>query len=373
MQKEKFKKLDFEMQSRGRVLNLFVYFYFHAAVAVVIFLAETQPALDAFFDNGLSDTNIPVLGIWDALTYHRLAAGIDDFDSILILMSSTGTYNLLPPVFLLLILGNNPVIVFCFNLLLLYLSVYTLLKHCQQSNRLNILIFILANPFILISTLAVNKEIVSIASICYLSSYLYSNKSRYLMLAILFAVFSRIELIAVIVLFISFRHVRGSYARSTMIYGFFFALTILIPNTSIDYTLHERLKAETSLGVTSLLNNLQDNYFYFIAVMPKFFLSLFEGFIPINVISPVFYSSCLFLFLGLVIFKKRKANFTNDIFLLIVLYGSIFAMSPLIHHRYLLPLYPLFIILAFVRPPNSTEVSQINPTYIPILLRKPNR
>ena len=59
----------------------------------------------------------------------------------------------------------------------------------------------------------------------------------------------------------------------------------------------------------------------------------------------LYFSQLFFLYALIVLFIKKKITFKNDLFIVLFFYCFMSSLSPLTVHRYLLPIYPIMIIL----------------------------
>jgi hypothetical protein len=110
-----------------------------------------------------------------------------------------------------------------------------------------------------------------------------------------------------------------------------------------------RGQTTASIGITVLLQTLAANYYlYPIVILPRILLTLFESSTLYLFLSGI----CFFLSLFRLITKERnQLNFRDDLFFLICLFIIMVSIVPFIHHRYILPIYPLILII-LIRPKN---------------------
>jgi uncharacterized membrane protein len=109
---------------------------------------------------------------------------------------------------------------------------------------------------------------------------------------------------------------------------------------------------ENSLGFTALANDLSMNYYlYPITIIPMILMSILEGIINYFKYDefyidhlPIFISSLLTLSGLLFSINKLKFNVNNNYTLLLLIFILIISLVPFPHHRYIYPLYTLFIL-----------------------------
>lgn len=316
-------------------------FILFTLITTIIFLTHTYPALNSFLQYG--DTgDVAVLGIWDAKTYHNLASIIDGENFIAFALGNPG---LLPPVMLLTLLGNNPINIFLFNILIFYASLFSYLKNCNRSISKKILLLILLNPYIAIVTLAINKEITAISSLLFLMSYIKSARKLYAFLAIMLSIFSRFELLFILIFFLTARRFTKTKNMHRHIAYLLIALTVILPQINFGIELHKTLQSDLSFGFLSILNELQNYYLYIVVFIPKAAITFFSGLVLLDFANYEFYSSALFFLLFVGILKSGTIDFNNDKIFLIAIYIIFFSAIAISHHRYMVPIFPILVIV----------------------------
>jgi|GEM_PF-5518336 len=316
-------------------------FILFTLITTVIFLTNTYPALNSFLEYGDAG-DVAVIGIWDALTYHNLASIMDGDNFIAFALGNLG---LLPPVMLLMLLGNNPINIFLFNILIFYASLFSYLKNCNRSISKKIFLLILINPYIAIVTLAINKEITAIASLLFLMSYIKSARKLYAFLAIMLSIFSRFELLFILIFFLTARRFTKTQNMHRHIVYLLIALTITLPQINFGIELHKTLQSDASFGVLSILNELQNYYLYIVVFIPKAAITFFSDLVLLDYANYDFYSSALFFLLFVGILKSGTIDFNNDKLFLIALYIIFFTAIAISHHRYMVPIFPILVIV----------------------------
>ncbi len=325
-------------------------FLIYAGIALVVFLNSTYPALRGAIESTVNHQAAECVGLWDANTYYQYAETVKtDGTQILVDIFNARVFNLLPPIFLLLLLQNNFLFVFCFNVLVLYLSLFSMLKYCKPDDQLRIFFLTIINPFIFYCLMAINKEMTSIASILFLAAYIVSNRKKYVFFSLLCAFFARFPLVIIVLVFLIFKHMINKRKRLILLLGYIGVLTILVPRLGLFTDIIKKLYEKSSTGIVFFMNEMAENYYlFFLVFIPKilanFFAQLskttFESFS-----SPIVYSELLFLVIIFLSILKKKYRLQNDYYLLFLLYVILISISPIVHHRYFLPIYPLLVII----------------------------
>ncbi|QLY27054.1 hypothetical protein HW988_08690 [Bdellovibrio sp. KM01] len=263
--------------------------------------------------------------------------------------------NIFGPVYFAKIFFCNFDAIFIANLAILILSIKCFAQRISQSNYL-VLIVLLINPAISSQVFFVNKELYMIISaLLFLSTT--RTKSWIFAAACLMALFTKIEFLAVVGLWLVLR--KQSYL--VIVYSLF----ALIGAISIFYSfipgmadkesvLTYASKNSQSIGLSSLWQYLATEYhLFFLVIVPRVLqassagiVELFRGGISVlkngwvTVISSFIFTSML----AWIVTLKRKVT-AEVIFL--SLWFVVSATLPFAIHRYLFPCYPFmyFIIL----------------------------
>ena len=170
-----------------------------------------------------------------------------------------------------------------FNYLLFIFS-YWILINTFKVDRLNLLLLFLATPMLLVSILTLNKEILGFFVVSMFTCAIQKNKNRFLIFLILFfSIFVRWQLFFTMFLFLIFQKFSSGYIRRIVIlasiimiislvypifHNFFDVQSIL----NLDINISEQT---TKSGFIILLNDLQNIYMFFLAVIPKIMYNLF--------------------------------------------------------------------------------------------------
>jgi hypothetical protein len=167
-----------------------IVFYAFALAAFILFWFVTRPFLMQVTKSGL------VGG--DVTNYLIQASNTRTFYDLV--QAFRANKNLIGPVLLIKLFNSNHTYIFVFNVLILYVAFQSLFKYFKNHTLLFTFCFFL-NPLSIISLLSINKEILSIVALLYLSIYLLSRKISYFFVALLVGLFVRFELFAILVLF----------------------------------------------------------------------------------------------------------------------------------------------------------------------------
>ena len=295
----------------------------------------------------------------DSLTYLDMASYIEDYTSLFNIGS-----NALGPVLIARLLGNDSFLIATFNYLLFIFS-YWILINTFKVNRLKLLLLFLATPMLLVSILTLNKEILGFFAISILAYTLEKSKNKFLILSILFvSIFVRWQLFLSIFLFLILQKFSSGYIRRivilasiimiiSLVYPIFYNFFDLEFILNLDVNISEQT---TKSGFIIQLNDLQNRYMFFLAVIPKIMYNLFADANKIyfsitelnsldytdiynNFIIPLHCVVMVFIFLNLANQKKLDVLSNNIYFFLF--YSIIFSLSPYVQPRYFFPIYPL--------------------------------
>ncbi len=333
--------------------NISAYFIFAlyvllALVTYYFFIYQTN-----YFNNG--DTSMRIDA--DALNYFEASRYYDELGLILIVNP-----NMLGPILIIKALDSNPFLILLLNLSILFLIMKVTFAN-SAIDPLKFTLLLLLNPLLLPSVLTVNKEIISLASIALLLAYLNNRKVMYLLFAILIAFFARWQLILLIMLVAVLLNLRRIKLMSIPNRGIvllsLFVLNMLIPvflsNIVNIYDANTKETQEAALGgVMNKLNNMQNSFLFFLAVIPKILFNLFGNLLkPISLITNFskydfkdLYNNVFLLghqymnfILLIYVFMKKKISISQDEVLVFLMYCILYSMGPLIQYRYFFPLY----------------------------------
>ena len=282
-------------------------------------------------------------------------------DLYAILSDLQTTKNSYGPVLLLNIFSGN------YDLILLFycvIFIVALLK-IKKYFKINIYVFtflFLLNPLNSMYILSVNKDIITVLIIIFLSIYAASNKIIYITISIFLSLVCKFE----ITLFIVMYYLISRFDQNMRWISIFCFLLIITFSYSILPGMHEKIlimdaaQNTNSVGFTLFANDLSVHYYlYPITIIPMILMSIFEGIInyfkydEFNIDHlPILISSLLTLFGFLFSINKLKFNINNNYTLLLLLFILIISVIPFPHHRYIYPIYTLFILSIFSKNNN---------------------
>ena len=266
-------------------------------------------------------------------------------------------YNLLGPVLLIKLTGGNFDLILLLNFILFYIAVRGLFLNLKIP-PVKYAIFVLANPLILFQFLSPNKEFMIIICLLYLVLYSFSGKLFYLFLSILVACFTKPPFFLLVIAFLCIRKIK--YPFRPFIY-FFIMVFISLLYAYLPYMQELELvlvdgQTEDSLGFTILMQKLASEYYlFFVVIVPRLILLIGEG-----AVSQEYFilTSGLCFFVALIFLTIKGFHKINDLTLLLFLFCVLVAISPFPMHRYILPMYPLLVLLTQFRP---NFIPQCNP------------
>lgn len=307
-------------------------------LALFWYLYEIRPELISFTTDGPNEESNLVTA--DTYTYWFHASETPWFSLPI---------NLIGPVSLIKLLDLNFDLAFLFIVLMFCLVLRELYRYAGV-RVLPFAVLFLANPSMTGQFFAVNKEIMIIISLLFVVVYVHSGRAKHIIVAIAIAVFSKPEFLVLIMLFLGSRRLRPGWrpfiliAMITMISLFYSDL----PNMDSYTNILLRGQTAESLGITVLLQELAAQYhLYFIVVVPRLLLAIYEG--------GILYAS-LFMLALISIILKKKLHLADDVVFLLFLFLIMVSIVPFPHHRYILPTYPLLLILA-MRPKTPIYIS----------------
>ncbi len=331
-----------------RVNRAWIFFIIYIVISFFFFLWVALPVLKEELDFQFYA---------DSKTYEKIA--LNDSESNLVQVG----LNALGPVSILKLLGpQSYFLIYLFNISLFIASLYYISRNPALNKKLFFLL-VMASPISFTSLFSVNKEIISL--LCLALLIFFKDKLNIwkigLLLIISYLIRWQFTLFILVFLLIDspvncFREKRRFsfllmlisisvilyYTQDTIFKGLF----DIFNRTADDYT--------AGRGTYKILMDIQQQYGYFIAFIPKTlhllvgmssrykfifdFTDVYNNFIlywqgPLN---------ALLLFWA---FNKKMFNFDNDIFYMLLIYCVIFAITPIYAIRYF---YPVYILLAYL-------------------------
>jgi len=254
-----------------------------------------------------------------------------------------------------LILQENRYLFFTVTFFFFFIALMSLHKNLSDEKNKDLILFlIIANPIVISSFSGPNKEIVGYISILYLINYMLKNKLKYIFMAIMFSIFARWELLLVIIGFLILRKIKY---RKTALFFLIVLISFVVSyyDYSYDAMINHMPSRDNSLGFVSFLAELNQKGLYFLTLIPKLFINFFGEIIVANPFNlsdyslMIYFSQLVFLILVIKIKKRKVLNFKNQFFLFLLVFSLIFTTPAFIQHRYFIPLYPIIVILAFLK------------------------
>ena len=263
------------------------------------------------------------------------------------------TKNTYGPIILLNILsGNHDLIVLFYTSILIFTAV-KIEKYFNINKNLFIFVWMI-NPLNSIYLLSINKDICIVFILLLTMVHIKSGKFIYLLNALLLSFVCKYEMTLFVIAiylckFLNKKNSKCILGASIIILSLFYGST---PSMSARVLVAETAQNNHSLGVTNLLNLMSIEYnLYFITILPRILLSLFEGYIDLikygftYELTNIYISTLLCTIVVCILINKKniKINYFNiniiTIFLIMV------SMSPFPHHRYIYPIYSLIIVM----------------------------
>jgi hypothetical protein len=275
----------------------------------------------------------------------------------------TAVGNFLGPVYLYRITGFRDWAVALINGLLLISSLTALARLYRP--RVDLFVFLVVmNPMALTAVITLNKEIFGLASVAFFAVFTSTQRVRYLLPALLLAVATRWQHALVVAVFLSFmlpwyplRHRRWwslilTVGAISLIYpvllGDFVRASFAWDTVLLD-------QVERGGGILPLLNRLQDNYLFFVAVVPKVLFNLVGNLgraVTLFTRGPAdpadIYNSYVVLghqvataIVLMVLVLRRRITLSSDPMYFAAFYCIVFAISPFVQYRYYFPIYIL--------------------------------
>ncbi len=320
--------------------------------------------------NPLQDTKNIWIGA-DTKTYIEYARLFSDSQELVTVSS-----NFLGPILILRMVNYNYDLILLINCILFLLS-YFLIKSNYKINELKFILLLLINPMLFVSLLSINKEIFGLFSIALLSCFFKSKNILYLLISLISAVFVRWQQFLIVVLMFLMTEKIYVYRNRKIL-----SLLLIIMVISVIYPLLisqiidqvvdvETLNAQQDkfFGLSVILNDLQNKYMFFIALIPKILLNYFGNIIkvftfPIEIwnllmkpesvdIENIYNTYIIvghqismlilfFMFLKNVSQNKAKLKNISDNMFLCGVYSILYSLGSAIQYRYFFPIYILF-------------------------------
>ncbi|QEI40680.1 hypothetical protein BMF77_01252 [Dolichospermum sp. UHCC 0315A] len=320
--------------------------------------------------NPLQDTEKIWIGA-DTGNYVEYSKLLSENEELLTISS-----NLLGPIFILRMVNHNYDLILFINCFLFFLS-YILVRNNFKIDEQKFILLLLMNPMLFISLVSINKEIFGLFSITLLACFLKNKNILYIILSLITSILVRWQQSVVIIL-VFFMTDKIYVYRDKKILNLLFMIVIIsviypsfispIINQVMDFeTLNSQ--QDKAFGLSILLNELQDRYMFFVAVVPKILISYFGNIIkvftfPIETLKLLIepesvnieniYNTyiivghqismliLLFIFSKNIIQNRVKFNNISDNIFLCGVYSILYSLGLAIQYRYFFPIYILF-------------------------------
>jgi len=334
---------------RKSTIALIVY----VASAFVLYFLLVEPSLQ-----GKHDLRVGA----DAADYITYAQYFGEGEQLI-----TVSGNTLGPVVILRLLNYNNFLVVILNCLLL-LSSYALFVRSFNFNRLTFVALLLVNPMMFFSLTSINKEILGVFSVASFACYLEKGNRWLLIPALSFGLLARWPQLLIMFTFMILRARFYPFRRNRRL-----NLVLLVLAISIIYPLlrsselltpfyegaqpFSEAQVSKAFGLLEYLNTLQDNYAFFLAVIPKVLIN-YIGNVPrifdtllgasylnyndiYNTYVVLGHQICMSI-VGALFVQKRKFTLKSINVYFLLFYSAVLSISPLINYRVFFPIYPLF-------------------------------
>lgn len=294
----------------------------------------------------------------DSVDYHAYyaAAGLDQG------LAGVG-YNLFGPLMLLYLTDGDPRAIFVLNIAV-FLAGWAIAVNALPLRSLAFAALLAINPMIVVSLLAVNKEIIAFAATTMYAAWLFRKNRLYLLGALAFAFFVRWQFVLVLLVFEALRSPVNPFRERRLL-----TLTLVLAGLSAVYPFLDpylgtviaeevrRRQAETSFGLLELANEIQRNFGYFLVAVPKILANWFGNMARVarlvydlpgfdlhdlyNTFVIPLYQLAMCVVVGLLL-VTRRFRLSDDLVYFGLFYSIVFALSMFIQYRYFLPVYLVF-------------------------------
>jgi hypothetical protein len=327
---------------------------FYTAFLILVFIEYINPFLE--YENFLQLAA-------DTHTYLNIAKYGDDGSS---------STNVMGPVILSRLLGNNNFYILFFNYSLFIISL-KLLFSIKNTNTVLLLILTIANPMMLITISTLSKEIIGFTTISISLYLLFSLKQEHKTVKklwftplIIFSFLVRWQMSFVLCTFLLFKFFfnESSLFRSRKISIFILLLFLSAAYPFMrDLGFTEGAEAwavsdRVSSGAIYFLNELQNQYLFFLVFLPKLMMNLVivdpsvpariaEGVAPdgnfdtYNLLIAPIHTIMTGITLLMIWVKKRGIYLQNDSHYFFLIYCAVMSLSPFVQSRYFFPIYAI--------------------------------
>jgi hypothetical protein len=255
------------------------------------------------------------------------------------------SYNYLGPVLIAVVAGSNFRIMLI-NCGLFFIALYYLFRLRNIRPKL-LTTLILINPWTIMSLLTVNKEIIALLAVALFAYYMEKPSLSLFPVVVAVSFLARWEQSAIFILWallVSRLNPLRKH-RVAVVLVLIMGISIIYPHIS-SFT----SSWSTDSHAINALNSIQQNYMYFLVLIPKVILGFALTIIDVrhygninwyDLTNSAFLISHEVLMMVLIfsIIKSRRFRLQSDIVYAAVLVTVVFCAAPLVQPRYLYPVY----------------------------------
>jgi hypothetical protein len=248
-----------------------------------------------------------------------------------------------------------------------FISSVAILAKTYHLSPIGLVGLLLLNVTTTTSLLCVNKEILDLFCVSLFLYSLHSKRRGLLLVALALSFLNRYEISIVMVLFLLAQSTLNplKLRRLATLLALVFFLSFAIPPL-LGHELTRRFAESEYAGFVRILDTLQLNYLYFVAVLPKIAENLFGQLLnpqvwqsPTSWLYINFFNNLSYLVLLLVIMLRGELKLRSD-FIYLGAIGSVFvAQSLVIQPRYFYFLYVLLCLQIAVKKQTSILPTRI--------------
>jgi len=279
--------------------------------------------------------------------------------------------NYLGPFFVIWLIGDNLFKVFIFNIICLLISV-KIIRDIGYFNINKYMFLLLINPITFLSLFSINKEIFTLLSISFFISTFIKPRPLFAFLGLILSFLAKKELtIFMIILYANFYYFPRWNNHKLLLYTIYISIISIGSyyinknfNAISEYTIETQTAVDNagSAGTILMLNSIQSNYGYYLAVLPKTLLNLYGSVLTRtnqmihfrDVYNDVVIWGQSFLFLYTVPKSIYLQSFKNNIlssklFFSFIISCIFFSYIPVVQNRYFYSSYLLLIAIISIK------------------------
>ncbi len=357
------------MTIRRTTWRLWLYAAFSAAMFVLVAVPALSGELDLQF-------------YADSATYETFARQMD----VNIGLVSIGT-NFLGPILIFKLLGYNRALVFLFNLGCLVAAFWVFVRSFPLDRR-RFLFYLTMSPLLLVSLLSINKEVVSLPALAFFAAYIVRRRPWLLLVALGLSILVRWQYTLFMLVFVGLDswmnplHRRRGLSLAILI----LAISALYPRyldvfEAIDKVASLAAQENTEgSGLYSLFISVQNNYGYFLVVVPKALQQMLGTLfrIPRGREEFVFFVNVIMVlhswataYLLIAAWLRKRYTLADPLFYIACAFSVVFALSPIYSPRYFFPVYVLLAAMLAREAPVRAVRTTVSPAAPPVLAGQP--